>query len=78
MKKYKRLAWVFAVLAILLSNVMCAAVAYNYGILQWSGQHGGTSAPADVAFLLCIPYGGGMILCAVIAWLFQEKYQKSL
>ena len=52
MKKYKRLACLFAVLAILLSNVMCAAVAYNYGILQWSGQHGGTSAPADVAFLL--------------------------
>ena len=35
MKKYKRLAWLFAALAIVLSHVMCAAVAYNYCTLQW-------------------------------------------
>ena len=30
MKKYKNLVYLFAALAILLANVMCAAVAYNY------------------------------------------------
>ena len=34
MKKYRYLVNLFAALAILLSNVMCAAVAYNYCTLQ--------------------------------------------
>ena len=49
MKNYKRLVYLFAALAILLSNVMCAAAAYSYCMLQWCGQYGGCSAPADTA-----------------------------
>ena len=56
MKKYKYLAALFAALAVLLSNAMCAAVAYNYCALQLGGQYAGCSAPADTAFLLGIPY----------------------
>ena len=41
MKKYKRLTCLFAVLAALLSHVMCAAVAYSYCALQWGGQYAG-------------------------------------
>ena len=52
MKKYKRLTCLFAVLAALLSHVMCAAVAYSYCALQWGGQYAGCSAPAGTAFLL--------------------------
>lgn len=77
MKKYKRLTYLFAVLALLLSNVMCAAVAYNYCTLQWCGQYGGCSAPAGAAFLLCIPYGIGIAICVISARLFAKKYQKS-
>lgn len=77
MKKYKRLTYLFTTLAILLSNVMCATVAYNYCTLQWCGQYKGCSAPAGTAFLLCIPYGVGMIICVVLAWFFAKKYQKS-
>ena len=73
MKKYKYLTYLFAVLAVLLSNVMCASVAYNYCTLQWCGEYAGYSAPADIAFLLCIPYGGGILICVIIAWLFHRK-----
>lgn len=76
MKKYKYLIALFAVLAILLSNVMCAAVAYNYCTLQWCGQYGGCSAPASTAFLLCIPYGVGVIICVILVWIFYKKHQK--
>lgn len=75
MKKYKRLTCLFAVLAALLSHVMCAAVAYSYCALQWGGQYAGCSAPANIAFLLCIPYGVGIIICVVLARFFNKKYQ---
>lgn len=77
MKKYKHLACLFAALGVLLSNAMCAEVAYNYCALQWGGRYAGYSAPASVAFLLCIPYGIGIVICAVIAWVFYKKHQNS-
>ena len=67
MRRHKRLACLFAVIAMLLSNVMCAAVAYNYCALELGGRYAGYSAPADTAFLLCIPYGAGIIMCFVWA-----------
>ena len=78
MKNSRRLARLFAALAVLLSDVMCAAVAYNFCTLEWGGRYAGDSAPASVAFLLCIPYGAGIALCAAAAWLFYQKAQKSL
>jgi len=77
MKKYKRLTGLFAALAILLSNDMCAAVAYSYCSLQWCGRYGGCSAPADAAFLLCIPYGLGIAICVMLTCFFVKKYQIS-
>lgn len=73
MKKYRCLVCLFAVLGLLLSHAMCAAVAYNYCALQWGGRYAGYSAPADTAFLLCIPYGAGILLCAFGAWFFRKK-----
>jgi len=35
----KKLSTIFAVLAILLSDVMCAVVAYNYCALEWGGKY---------------------------------------
>ena len=78
MKIYKHLVCLFAALAILLSNVMCATVAYNYCSLQWCGRYAGCSAPADTAFLLCIPYGIGIIISAALSWFFNIMRQKSL
>ena len=55
MKHYQRLFYVFAGLAVLLSDVMCAAVAYNYCDMQWGIRYFCYSAPASVAFLLAVP-----------------------
>lgn len=71
----KKLRYLFAALAILLSNIMCAVVAYNYCDLVWAGQYAGFSAPAGTAFLLAIPYGVGIAVCSVLAWVFHRKAQ---
>lgn len=78
MKKYKGLTWLFAALAFLLSNVMCAVVACNYCNLLWGGRYAGYSAPPSVAFVYCIPYGTGIMICGLLAWIFNKKRQKSL
>ena len=70
MKKMGRL---FIVLAILLSDIMCAVVAYNYCALQWGGRYAGYSAPASTAFLCFIPYGIGVVFCLVLARFFYKK-----
>ncbi len=75
MRKHKRLSHIFCALAILLSDVMCAAVAYSYCNMQ---QYACNSAPASIAFLLCIPYGLGIIICAALARFFGQKYRKAL
>ena len=69
----KKISDLFIVLAILLSDVMCAVVAYNYCALQWGGQYAGYSAPASTAFLYVIPYGVGVVLCIILAYLFYKK-----
>lgn len=69
----KILSKVFWTLAVLLSDIMCAVVAYNYCNLYWSGKYMGGSAPADVAFFLAIPFIIGIIVCIILAVLFRKK-----
>lgn len=73
MKKYKYLSYVFIALAILLSDVMCAAVAYSYCNML----RGLCSAPASVALLYAIPYAAGIAICVILARLFYKKYHKT-
>ena len=68
--KPKFLSPLFAILAIVLSNVMCAAIAYNYCSLQYCQV---CSAPASTAILLAIPYGIAIALCALLSWFFRRK-----
>ena len=63
MKKVRKL---FVGLAILLSYVMCAVVAFNYGKMDWGIKNAGYSAPASVAFLWSIPFLFGIIVCVII------------
>ena len=65
MKKYKYLSYLFEALAIVLSNVMCAVVAYNYCKMQWGIRYEAYSTPASVAFLLVIPYAVGIVICVI-------------
>ncbi len=74
MKKYKYLSYIFIALAILLSDVMCATVAYDYCAMQ----RGMNSAPASVAFLLAIPYAIGIAICVILAWVFCIRHRKMM
>ena len=71
----KKISCLFMVLAILLSDIMCAVVAYHYCALQWGGQYAGYSAPASAAFLYFIPYGIGVVLCIILAYFFHRKQE---
>ncbi|MBQ3010640.1 MAG: hypothetical protein IJA20_01945 [Methanocorpusculum sp.] len=73
MKKNRTLGFIFAALAILLSNVMCAVVGYNYSSMLWGIQYAGYSAPANTAFLLAIPYAVGIVICAVVSHICFRK-----
>jgi len=73
MKKNRTLGFIFAALAILLSNVMCAVVGYNYSSMLWGIQYAGYSAPANTAFLLAIPYAVGIIICTIVACICFRK-----
>lgn len=75
--KNKSLSRLFAALAVVLSDVMCAEVAYSYCDMQWGIRYSGYSAPASVAFLLLIPYGAGIAICAVLAWFFHRRSRSS-
>lgn len=69
----KKISNIFIALAIILSNVMCAVVAYAYCEMQWGIKYAGYSAPTWVAFLYVIPYGIGIAVCILIAMILRHK-----
>lgn len=73
----KKISCLLIVLAILLSDMMCAVVAYNYCALQWGGRYACYSAPAWVAFLYAIPYTAGIALCVILARFFYKKHKNT-
>ena len=72
----KKAAIVFAIIAVLLSDIMCAVVAFAYRDALCGIEHLGYSAPAGVAFLYAIPFAIGIIICVVIAVVFYRKATK--
>ncbi|MCR4787477.1 MAG: hypothetical protein K5888_02720 [Lachnospiraceae bacterium] len=71
----KRLSICFIVLAVLLSDIMCAVVAYSYCDMQWGIQYAGYSVPAWIALLLGIPFLIGIAVCIALSIFFKKKYQ---
>ena len=69
----KKISNIFIALAIILSNVMCAVVAYNFCKMQWGARYGMYSAPAWVTFLYAIPYGIGIAVCVVVAVVLRKR-----
>ena len=69
----KKMSKIFIALAILLGDVMCAVVAYNYCAMQWGAKYAMYSAPAWVAFLYAIPFGIAIAVCAVVAVVLRKK-----
>lgn len=69
----KKLGYLFAVIALLLSHIMCAVVAYNYAHMRCAIEHSGNSAPAGVAFLYVIPFAAGIAICVILSVYFFIK-----
>ena len=69
----KKLSNLFIILAIVLSNIMCIVVAYNYRDMLCGIEHAGYSAPASTAFLYAIPFVVGIIVCAILAIRFRKQ-----
>ena len=69
----KKLSYLFTALAIVLSDIMCFVVDYNYRDMLCGIEHAGYSAPASTAFLYAIPFVVGIIVCAVLAIRFRKK-----
>lgn len=69
----KKMSCLFISIAVLLSDVMCFVVAYNYRQMLCGIEHAGYSAPASIAFLSAIPFAVGILLCAILAIRFSKK-----
>ena len=69
----KKLGYLFIILAVLLSDAMCAFVAYSYRDMLCGIEHMAYSAPASVAFLYAIPFGVAIIVCVILAYIFRRK-----
>ena len=69
----KKLSYLFTALAIVLSDIMCFVVAYNFRDMLCGIEHAGYSAPASTAFLYAIPFVVGIIVCTVLAIRFRKK-----
>ena len=69
----KKIRCMFILLAILLSNVMCVVVAFNYGKMLWGVENAGYSAPASTAFLWAIPFLICIAICIIIVIVAQKR-----
>ena len=69
----KKVSICFWILAVLLSDIMCAIVAYNYCGMLWGIKYAGYSAPAWTAFLSAIPFVISIAICIVLAIIFKKK-----
>ncbi len=72
----KKCTVVFLVIGLLLSDVMCAHVAFRYCDMLWGIEYAGYSAPANTAFLLAVPYLIGIVVSFAVAYLFNRKLRK--
>lgn len=69
----KKLSIIFALLAVLLSDIMCATVAYNYRDMLCGIEHAGYSAPVSTVFVYAVPFVVGIIVCVVLAIRLRKK-----
>lgn len=69
----KTISRLFLLIAVILSHIMCAVVAYNYCNMKWEIKVGGTSAPVEIAYLYVIPFLIGIVLCLIGVFYFKKK-----
>ena len=73
----KKLSNVFAILAILLTNVMCVVVTNICTSGYHAEKHHFTSAPWEVGLLFMIPFAIAIIACSVISYIAKKKTRNS-
>lgn len=73
----KKISNVLALLAVLLGDVMCAVVAYQYAAMQWGIRYAGYSAPAATALLYAIPYALALTACALAAHILRKAEKQA-
>ena len=66
----KKLSTIFAILSILLTNIMCVVVTYNCTALRYATSNG---APWGVGFLFAIPFTVGIIACSIVSYIAKKK-----
>lgn len=65
--------WLFISIVILLSNIMCAVVGYNWAAMECGIKYQGYSAPAYIALICGIPFLIAIITCAIIAMVIKKR-----
>ena len=64
---------ILLIISVLLSDIMCAVVAWEYCDLVWGGKYAGYSAPPYIAFFTAIPFVAAIIICVLIAVILRKK-----
>ena len=73
----KKMSILFACLAILLSDIMCAVVSSSYTSMLWGIQYEGYSAPAETAFFYAIPFAAAIVLCVLLSVYFKKRADRA-
>ena len=74
----KFLSYLFGGMAILLSDLMCAVIAFNYCNMLKEIEYNGASAPASTAFIYGIPFLIGIAVCVILCISFRLKFKKCI
>ena len=69
----KKLSNAFAILAILLTNVMCVTVTNICTSSYYEGRYGLTSAPWETGLLFIIPFTIAIIACSAVSYIAKKK-----
>ena len=69
----KTISRLFLLIAVILSHIMYAVVAYSWGKMDWHIKVGGAGAPVERAYLHAIPFVIGIVLCLIGVFYFKKK-----
>ena len=76
MSKLKRISNLFFTLSSMLFGAMIASVTHSYFSNLHAIEYHHTSAPAEIAFLLIIPYAIAIAVCLIIGCFVRKKEQR--
>ena len=68
-----RLYQLLVISILILSNIMCSVISYNWASMEYSIRHLGYSAPAYVALYAGIPYFVALWCCIIFAILIGKN-----